>query len=163
VSLGVRRDLLILACAVSAGVHAALVPEHLREGAAAGGGFILASVLLLALVVALTLASDPRRPAAVAALTFVGLLVSYLVVVWQGVPVLHPESERIDGLALVTKAIETGGIFLSIALVRRPLRRSIPLPLTMLIAVFSALVTLAVSDGMKMTSHAAPVWQVEQR
>ena len=29
-SAGLKRDLLIVACAVSAGVHAALVPEHLR-------------------------------------------------------------------------------------------------------------------------------------
>ena len=35
-----RVELVILACAVSAGIHAALVPEHLEEGTGAGIGFL---------------------------------------------------------------------------------------------------------------------------
>ena len=32
----IKRDLVIIACAISAGIHAALTPELLAEGAAAG-------------------------------------------------------------------------------------------------------------------------------
>ena len=95
-----KRDLLIVTCAVSAGIHAALVPEHLAESAAAGGGFIAAAVVVTGLVL-------------------VGLLVSYALVVWRGLPVLHPESEPIDALAVVTKAIEALGLGLASSLLRR--------------------------------------------
>jgi hypothetical protein len=116
---GLKRDLLIVTCGVSAGIHGALVPEHLRESAAAGGGFIAATVLLAALVVALTFRSDPRPAAAAAALTLAGLLVSYALVVWHGLPVLHPETEPVDALALATKAIEGVGLVLAANLVGR--------------------------------------------
>ena len=52
-----ERDVVILACAVSAGIHGALVPEHFDEGTGAGVGFVVSTVLLAALAVALT-----RRP-----------------------------------------------------------------------------------------------------
>ena len=57
----IERDVLILTCAISAGIHAALVPEHFAEGAGAGGGFV-ASVVLLAglLAVLLTLPAADR-------------------------------------------------------------------------------------------------------
>ena len=46
-AIGTRaaRDALVVACAVSAGVHAALTPEHLREEPAAGA--VLAGLLVL--------------------------------------------------------------------------------------------------------------------
>jgi hypothetical protein len=116
-SAGLRRDLLIVTCGVSAGIHGALVPEHLRESTAVGGGFIAATVLLVPLVIALTLRSDPRPAAAAAALTLAGLLVSYALVVWHGLPVLHPETEPVDALALATKAIEGAGLVLAASLV----------------------------------------------
>lgn len=118
-SAAVKRDLLISTCGVSAGIHAALVPEHLRESAAAGGGFITATVCLGAVVIALTVRSDPRPAAAAAALTLAGLLVSYALVVWHGLPVLHPEAEPVDALALATKAIEGVGLVLAASLVGR--------------------------------------------
>jgi hypothetical protein len=124
-SAGVKRDLLIVACGVSAGIHGALVPEHLRESVAAGGGFIAATVLLAALVVALTFGSDPRPAAAAAALTLAGLLVSYAFVVWHGLSVLHPETEPVDALALATKAIEGVGLVLAASLVGRPRRAAL--------------------------------------
>jgi len=43
-SAAMKRDLLIVTCGVSAGIHGALVPEHLRETVAAGCGFIAATV-----------------------------------------------------------------------------------------------------------------------
>jgi hypothetical protein len=110
------RDLLIVACAVSAGVHAALVPEHLRESTAAGGGFIAATLLLATLCVALTTRPARRVALGVAALTFAGLLVSYALAVTSGMPVLMAEPEPIDGLALATKAVELVGLFAALAL-----------------------------------------------
>jgi hypothetical protein len=106
----VRRDLLIVTCAVSAGIHAALVPHHLEESAATGGGFIAATVLLAALVVALTRRPDSRVIESAAALTLTGLIVSYVLATTSGMPVLQPEPEPVDGLALATKAVELLGL-----------------------------------------------------
>src|SRR3954447_12178896 len=111
------HDLLIVACAVSAGIHAGLVPEHLHESTAAGGGFIVATLLLATLCVALTVRPVERIALAAAALAFVGLLVSYALAVTSGMPVLMPEPEPIDGLALATKAVELVGLFSAVALV----------------------------------------------
>jgi hypothetical protein len=51
--LELERDTVIVACAVSAGIHAALTPEHFDEGFGAGAGFLAAAVLLGGLVLAL--------------------------------------------------------------------------------------------------------------
>ena len=114
-----RVDVVILTCAISAGIHGALVPEHFDEGAGLGAGFVVATVLLAALAVALT-----RRPTqlvlASAALLFAGLLASYALAVTTGLPVLHPDGETVDGLALFTKAIEAIGLALVATLLRRP-------------------------------------------
>jgi CHASE2 domain-containing sensor protein len=105
-----KRDILIVGCAISAGVHGALTPEHFREGAWAGGGFLVATVLLGALAVVLTRRPDDTRVFAAAALTLVGLLVSYALAITTGVPLLHPEVEAVDGVALATKAIEVAAL-----------------------------------------------------
>ena len=104
-----ERDLVIVACAISAGIHAALTPEHIAEGAGAGLGFLVSAVLLASLAVALTHgAGSPAYAATI--LTLSGLIVAYVLAVTSGVPVLHPEPEPVDGLALGTKAIEVVGL-----------------------------------------------------
>ena len=115
-----RRDVVILVAAVSAGIHGALAPAHFAEGAGTGIGFVAATVLLAALAVAVT-----RRPASALALgsaaaVFAGLLVSYLLAITTGLPLLHPEPEPVDGLALATKAIEAVGLLAASSLIRRP-------------------------------------------
>jgi hypothetical protein len=112
------RNWIIVACAVSAGIHAALVPEHLRESAAAGAGFIASTVLLAVLIVALTYRPESLATLASTALVLGGLLVAYALAVTTGVPLLHPEVESVDGLALFTKAVELLG--LAVALVQLP-------------------------------------------
>ena len=87
------RDVVILACAISAGIHGALAPAHFAESTAAGLGFAAATVLL-------------------------GLIASYLLAATTGLPVLHPDPEPVDGLALATKAIEAAGLLAALELLR---------------------------------------------
>jgi len=51
---------------------------------------------------------------------FAGLIASYALVVATGMPVLHPEPEAVDGLALFTKGVEAIGLVLAATLTRRP-------------------------------------------
>lgn len=126
--MSLRRDVVILACAVSAGIHGALAPAHFAEGAGAGVGFVVSTVLLAALVVALTVWPASSIPVAGAALVFVGLLGSYALATTTGLPLLHPESEPVDGLALATKAFEVIGLVTALNLLWR--RPAVSLPLT---------------------------------
>jgi hypothetical protein len=122
-----ERDLVIVACAVSAGIHGALVHEHFAEGAGAGTGFLVSTILLAVYGVALT-DSDDAVLLASTALMFTGLIAAYVLAVTTGVPVLHPEVEAVDGLALFTKAIELVGLAASLQLLaagRAPRRRPI--------------------------------------
>lgn len=104
-----ERDAVIVACAISAGIHAALTPDHLVEGTGSGLGFLAAAVLLAALAAELTL-----RPSTSVLLGTVavlaGLIGSYALAITSGLPLLHPEPEPVDSLALFTKAIEAGGL-----------------------------------------------------
>jgi CHASE2 domain-containing sensor protein len=114
-----RIDFVILACAVSAGIHGALAPDHFEEGTGVGFGFVAATVLLAVLAAYLT-----RRPTQLAlaatAAVFAGLIASYGLAITTGVPILHPEPEAVDGLALFTKAVEGIGVLLAASQLRRP-------------------------------------------
>ncbi len=122
-----RSDIIILACAVSAGIHAALVPAHFREGLGPGIGFVVATGLLAVLAVVLT-----RRPSqlalAGAATVFVGLIFGYALATTTGIPVVHPEVEAVAGLAVFTKAVELVGLFTASSLIGRPLPAAFPSP-----------------------------------
>jgi drug/metabolite transporter (DMT)-like permease len=112
-----ERDLVIVACAISAGIHAALTPDHFGESAGAGIGFAASAVVLAALAVALT-----RRPGVLAlagaAAVLGGLLTAYALAVTTGLPALHPEPEPVDGLGLFTKVVELSGLAAAAHLVR---------------------------------------------
>ena len=158
VSAELKRDIVVLACAISAGIHAALTPEHLEEGVPAGLGFAVAAVALGALTI--VLAHDPAERVALtaAAAVLAGLLVSYGLAVTTGVPVLHPDPEAVDALALVTKAIEAIGLVAAVSLLRRPQAeaaapRSLPLAVAAIVAVFSAFVALELSAGHGHDEH----------
>jgi hypothetical protein len=118
-SAELRIDIVILACAVSAGIHGALVEDHFREGIGAGLGFVGATVLLAAAALALTRKPSQVVLVATAAL-FIGLIAGYGFAISTGVPVLHPDVEAVDGLALFTKAVEGVGVVAAASLVRRP-------------------------------------------
>jgi hypothetical protein len=113
-----ERDAVIVACGISAGIHAALAPTHFAEGTGAGLGFLGAALLLAALAVALT------RRLSVAALVgtvavLSGLIGSYGLAITSGLPLFHPEPEPVDGLAAFTKAIEIGGLLVAVHLLWR--------------------------------------------
>jgi hypothetical protein len=119
--MNLRRDVVILACAVSAGIHGALAPAHYAEGTGACIGFVASTVLLAVLAVALTLRPADALPLVGAAVVFAGLLGSYALATTTGFPLLHPEPEPVDGLALVTKAFEAVGLVTALRLLgRRP-------------------------------------------
>jgi hypothetical protein len=113
-----RTDVVILACAVSAGIHGALVRDHFGEGAGMGLSFVLATVLLAVLAVALTRSPASTIALAGAAAVLAGLLVGYALAVTTGLPLLHPEREPVDGLALSTKAIEAVGLLAALHALR---------------------------------------------
>jgi hypothetical protein len=119
--MNLRRDVVILASAVSAGVHGALAPAHFAEGAGAGLGFVASTILLAALAVVLTVRPASSLPLAGAAVVFAGLLGSYALATTVGLPLLHPHPEPVDGLALATKAFEVVGLVTAVNLLwRRP-------------------------------------------
>jgi hypothetical protein len=165
-----RRDVVIITCAISAGIHGALTPAHFDERTGAGIGFLASTILLALLAVGLTLWPASPIPLAGAAITFVGLLAAYGLAITTGVPALHPEAEPVDGLALATKSFEVAGLVTALNLLwRRPAvhsltRRSsetnttqalhpIPLGLTVLVALSAALTALAVSNGHDGDAH----------
>jgi hypothetical protein len=115
-SASIERDLVIAACAISAGIHGALVRDHFDEGAGPGLGFLAATIVLAGLVVVLT-----RRPTlvaiAAAGAVLAALLASYVLATTTGIPLLHPELEPVDGLALATKAIESLGLVAALHLI----------------------------------------------
>jgi hypothetical protein len=115
-----KRDVVILACAVSAGIHGGLVPGHFDEGTGAGLGFVAATVALAGLVVWLTWRPASASAIKAAAVMFAGLLGSYALATTTGVPVLHPDAEPVDGLALVTKGIEAAGLLAASGVLWRP-------------------------------------------
>ena len=113
--------LVVIACAISAGIHGALTPAHFEEGGGAGAGFLAATVLLGGLVVALTRWPASALAPAAAVPLLAGLIVSYALAVTTGLPLLHPEVEPLVGLALFTKAVEAIALAAALALVpRRP-------------------------------------------
>jgi hypothetical protein len=114
----IERDVLILACAISAGVHTALTPTHFAESFGAGLGFLGASVFLVAFAGILRRkATEAVLLATVALLS--GLLGSYALAIMSGVPLLHSEPEPVTGLALLTKAVEIVGLLAASHLLRR--------------------------------------------
>ena len=118
--------LLVVACAVSAGLHAALVPTHAEQSEAAGGLFALSALLLLALALALEHGGG-RRVVAAAALVLAALLAAYaasrLTPVW---PLEH--AEPVDAIGAVTKLFEAAGLVLALGLLQIPRTAAKELP-----------------------------------
>jgi hypothetical protein len=113
----VERDLLVVACAISAGIHAALVRGHLDESAAAGAAFAVSALVLAGLAVVLTRSPSPTMVAATAAV-LAGLLAAYVLALTSGIPLVHSDPEPVTGLGLFTKAVEALGLTAALRLLR---------------------------------------------
>ena len=109
------RDLLTVTLAVSAGVHAALAPEHWRERPLLGLGFAAAAAALGAGVVWVQAAPSPL--AARFALGLLGGLTAlYLASRIHGLPVTGREEWDVVGAA--TQAVQLAGIAVAALLAR---------------------------------------------
>jgi hypothetical protein len=117
-------DIVVLACALSAGVHAGLVPEHLHESPLLGTSFALGAALAALLAFALPrVRGSVWLPAAAAALLG-GLIVAYGLSRASGLPVLEAEPEALDPFGVAAKAIELAGLVCAVRLITQPLRSS---------------------------------------
>ena len=117
-----ERDVVVLACALSAGVHAGLVPEHMHESPLLGISFAAAAVLAALLAFALPRVRGSVLPAAAAAVLLGGLIVAYGLSRASGLPVLGAEQEALDPLGVATKAIELAGLVCAARLITEPMR-----------------------------------------
>jgi hypothetical protein len=111
-----NRNLLLIAVALSAGVHTGLAPSHLREEPLLGIGFVGAAVTLTAIAVAFTRRLDQRRSAGAAAALLGSLIAGYVATRTVGLPGL--EHEGWDPLGLGTSAVELAGVAAAVHLIR---------------------------------------------
>lgn len=112
------RDALTVTVAVSAGVHAALVPEHWHERPVLGIGFALAVVALAAAGIALHLNRTAAVAPSFAVLVLAGLTVMYLLSRTAGMPLTG--HEEWDTVGIATQVVQLTGV----ALAARPLTRT---------------------------------------
>src|SRR5919199_2285548 len=109
-------ELLVLASAVSAGVHAGLAPEHLHEWAPLGAAFVASAAAAALAVTALVLRpASPWPPRALGALLG-GLVVAYALTRLAALPPLDPERESLDVVGVCTCALEALGIAAAVRL-----------------------------------------------
>jgi hypothetical protein len=97
------RWFVALVCAASAGVHAALVPEHFAERPLLGGAFALSVVLLGAGAVRMNV--DPAAAPWVAGV-LMGVAGCYLLSRTTGLPLLIPHPEPVDVVGVLTTLAE---------------------------------------------------------
>jgi hypothetical protein len=116
VSTTLSRNVVLVACAASAGVHAGLVPSHLVENLWLGTAFAASAGLLLALIVSLWRAGDPRRPAAPAAAVLAALIVAYSLSRTVGLGPLEEDVERVDAIGLLTQGVQLAGLIAALHL-----------------------------------------------
>jgi hypothetical protein len=102
------RPHIIAALLGSAGVHAALIPEHLDEAPVLGAGFILSVVVALGLAGALA-GSPGRRTFAIAGGTLLAFAAAYLYTRVTSLEALGIPHEEPDLLGLGTVALELAG------------------------------------------------------
>jgi len=118
-----RTGLLAVAVALSAGIHAALVPEHLQEMPPLGYAFIAAAVIGSVLAWALVSRPRDRRLPLLAALFCLGQIGTWALFVTLPVPGFTGTPESIETIAVVSKATEALGAVLALSLITFPALR----------------------------------------
>jgi Kef-type K+ transport system membrane component KefB len=116
VSATLARNVVLIACAASAVVHAALVPSHLDENLWLGIALAASVALLLALVVSLARLGDPRRRAAPAAAVLAVLIVAYSLSRTVGLAPLEEHVEPVDAIGLLTQGVQAAGLVAALLL-----------------------------------------------
>jgi hypothetical protein len=122
-------QLVVVACAASAGAHAGLAPAHVRSEPRLGVAFAAAAVLLLGGAFALTRRPAERLLATAVAALLGGLILAYVASRTTGIPVLDPAPEGVEAVGVATCLVEALGLASALWL-RQPLgrhpRRSTP-------------------------------------
>jgi len=121
-----HAGLLALAVTFSAGIHAALVPEHLQEMPPLGYAFIAAAAIGGILACALVARPDDPRISLLAGLFCLGQIAAWALFVSVHVPGFSGTPEPIETIALVSKAAELAGVALALPLALP--RRRLPAP-----------------------------------
>jgi CHASE2 domain-containing sensor protein len=106
---GTATTLVLVAAAVSAGVHAGLAPHHLHEWPPLGAAFVAAAAAVAAAVAALVLQPQAYWPARVLSALLGSLVVAYVLTRLGPLPPLDPEREPVDALGVFTSAVEAAG------------------------------------------------------
>ncbi len=106
-------DLTALVCALSAGVHGALVGPHLEESGAMAVAFVVATAALGIAAVGEALAPTPGVSVA-AAVLLAGTAAMYLLARTTGIPVLTDDPEPFDSLGIAVSVLEVAGAALAV-------------------------------------------------
>jgi hypothetical protein len=122
----IAANSVIPACAASAGVHAGLVPEHLREEPALGVAFIVAAALLAAAAIVVSARPAGAVSSRAAAALLAGLIVSYVASRSTGIPLLQPEPEAVDAVGIATNLVELAGLAAALSLSHTAGGRRVP-------------------------------------
>lgn len=101
---------MVFACAASAGIHAGIVPEHLREEPRLAVAFIITVLVLLTTGVVGAWWPSARRVAWIAALVMGGLIIAYIASRTTGIPLLAPDPEAVDAIGIVAVCVELLGL-----------------------------------------------------
>jgi len=105
-----NRTVLLLAGAVSVGVHAGLAPEHLHEWPPLGAAFVAAAAAAALSVAALVLRPASLWPPRILGALLGGLVVAYALTRLAALPPLDPDREPLDLLGVCTCAAEAAGL-----------------------------------------------------
>ena len=115
-----RTGFLALAVTFSAGIHAALAPEHLEEIPPLGYAFIVAAVIGGALAGGLVFRPDDRRLPLLAAVFCLGQIGAWALFVTLAVPGFAGTPESVETIAVVSKAVEALGVLVALPLITAP-------------------------------------------
>jgi hypothetical protein len=112
--------LLAVAVTFSAGIHAALVPEHLAEIPRLGYAFIVAAAIGGLIAAVLVIRPNDGRLPPLAALFCLGQIGAWALFVTAPVPGFPGTPEPVETIALVSKAVEALGVALALPLIAFP-------------------------------------------